>query len=411
MVRAGPEQSVGVLNVKRSLLILPLLALAGLFGVSLASAATPPPPKTYNVLVGQGVVGVAANDFFPDAITIHKGDTIHFSNPYAEPHTVTFAPQGTAVPSLIIPNPTGAPGQVFNPLATEVTDTSPVTFDPHAYYNSGFLFQGDTADVLFNTVGDFTYLCLFHPGMELDVSVIGTPVEVPDQTAIDAQAKAQSDALIATGQAIISDYQLTKTTDASGVSTWNAQAGGGVGQADVLSFLPSTIKISTGDSVKWTNPSGTPHTITFGAAPELFGTTPNVEGGDPASLQTFTPAAVFPAGGNTYDGSAPVHSGIIDGTGAFPAGTNFTLKFTKAGSYVYVCILHPGMSGTIEVSDRSVAPPPAPAPAPRPVTPPNTGMGDATSSGAPWAMSIALLATVVGTMTIAGGAAASRRIR
>jgi plastocyanin len=316
------------------------------------------------------------------------------------------------VPPLIIPNPTGAPGSVFNPLATEVTDASPVTFDEHAFYNSGFVFQGDSTDVVFDTIGNFTYLCLFHPGMELDVTVTTTATEVPDQTAIDAQAKAQSDGLIATGQAIIAGYDLTKTTDASGVSTWNAQAGGGVGAADVLSFLPATIKINTGDSVKWTNPTATPHTITFGAAPELFGTTPNVEGETPSELQTFTPGAVFPSGGNTYDGSAPVHSGIIDAAGDFPAGTNFTLKFTKAGRYVYVCILHPGMSGTIEVADRVVAPPPAPAPAPRPVTAPDTGTGAAASGGSgSWAITIAMLGAVTGAIVVAGGAAASKHDR
>lgn len=394
--------------MKRTLLILPLLALAGLLGLSTAGAATPPPPQTFTVLVGNGVVGVAANDYFPDAITIHKGDTIKFTNPYEEPHTVTYAPLGTAVPPLIIPNPTGAPGQVFNPLATEKTNVSPSTFDDHAYYNSGFFFKGDTADVLFNTIGDFTFLCLFHPGMELAVSVIGTAVEVPNQAALDIKAKAESDALIATGNAFIADYQLTKTTDASGVSTWNAQAGGGVGLADVLSFLPGTIKINTGDTVKWDNPTFTPHTVTFGAAPELFMTTPNVKGGTPAQLQTFSPGAVFASGGNTYDGTGAVHSGIIDGSGAFPAGKSYSLKFTKAGKYVYVCILHPGMSGTIEVANKVVAPP-APPTAPRPVTPPNTGTGDATTGGSAWILSIALLSAVAGAIAVAGGAAASRR--
>lgn len=393
--------------MKRLLLIGPLVAVAALLGVSFAGAQTAPPPVTYTVLAGNGVVGVAANDFFPGQITIHKGDTIHFTNPYAEPHTVTFVPQGTTVPALIIPNPTGAPGSVFNPLATEVTDSSPATFDPHAYYNSGFLNEGDSADVLFDTVGNYTYLCLFHPGMELAVSVIGQPVDVPDQAALDAQAKTESDALIATGQAFIADYVLNKTTDASGASDWEAQAGGGVGLADVLSFMPATINITTGDSVTWNNPTATPHTVTFGAAPPLFGTTPNVDGESPAELETFTPGAVFPSGGNTYDGTAPVHSGIFNAIGEFPAGKSFTLKFTKAGSYVYVCILHPGMSGTVVVSDK-VAPPPAPAP--RPVTPPNTGSGP-DAQGAPWAASVALLGLIVGAMTVAGGAAVTRRVR
>ena len=65
--------------------------------------------------------------------------------------------------------------------------------------------------------------------------------------------------------------------------------------------MPRTIKINTGDSVKWTSRTFTPHTVTFGAAPDLFAMTPNVAGKQPAQLQTFAPGAVFAAGGNTYD--------------------------------------------------------------------------------------------------------------
>ena len=392
----------------KKLLIVPLVALSGLLGIHSVTYADPAPPsQTLTVQVGNGVVGVAANSFLPERISIHKGDTIHFANPYAEPHTVTsLAASETSIPSLTMPNPTGAPGEVFNPLATEKTATnSPVDFDPIHYFNSGFLFKGDSVDVTFNVTGDFKFLCLFHPGMELNLNVSGQPINLPDQTKIDAQAKAESDGLIAVGKAIIADYTLTKTT-AGGASTWESQVGGGVGLVDLLSFLPGTIKINTGDSVKWTSRTFTPHTVTFGAAPELFAMTPNVAGKQPAQLQTFAAGAVFPAGGNTYAGSGNVHSGLIDETGGFPAGTSFTLKFTKAGKYVYVCILHEGMSGTIEVSDKVVAPPPAPAP--QPIAPPNTGSGPAGSSSSGWLALIALIA-VAGAASVAVGATAGKR--
>ena len=36
-------------------------------------------------------------------------------------------------------------------------------------------------------------------------------------------------------------------------------------------------------------------------------------------------------------------------TPAFPTDS-FSLTFTKAGRYPYLCLLHPGMAGTVEVS-------------------------------------------------------------
>jgi plastocyanin len=46
-----------------------------------------------------------------------------------------------------------------------------------------------------------------------------------------------------------------------------------------------------------------------------------------------------------------VNSGILPGEG----GGNFSLTFTKAGSYGYVCLLHPGMAGTVVVQPAGSA--------------------------------------------------------
>jgi len=55
-------------------------------------------------------------------------------------------------------------------------------------------------------------------------------------------------------------------------------------------------------------------------------------------------ATAFPSGGPSYDGTGFVNSGLLEGK-----GKTFALTFTKAGSYGYFCLLHPGMVGQVVV--------------------------------------------------------------
>lgn len=383
--------------MKLRLLLIPVMALAGVLAASTYAAASPV-PQTRTIHVGGGGGGVAANDFFPDEITINKGDTIHFANPYEEPHTTTYVPgvpEPMAVPDLIIPNPSG-PGTIFNPLAVAPTDTSGNTtgFDPHAYYNSGFMLKDASVDVLFNVVGSYKFICLFHPGMELSVAVVGTPVTIASQEDLDKQGDAQRDGFIAAGKSMAAGVTLTKATDASGTQAWNLQVGATQGQSDVMQFLPAApLNISTGDSVKWTSVTETPHTVTFG---EPFN--PFAQNG---SVLSFSPAAALPSGGSTYSGGN-ANSGLMDVTGQVPGGSTYSLTFTKAGTYAYVCLLHAdqGMAGTIVVSDK------APAPASRPpttITPPNTGSGGvAGAEQGAWLPALLMLGVAGAALALAG---------
>jgi hypothetical protein len=68
-------------------------------------------------------------------------------------------------------------------------------------------------------------------------------------------------------------------------------------------------------------------------------------------LLTLNPRVALPSGGTTYSGTGFVNSGILPLT--LPPGStappSFTLTFTKAGTYPYVCLVHPGMDATITV--------------------------------------------------------------
>jgi plastocyanin len=127
-------------------------------------------------------------------------------------------------------------------------------------------------------------------------------------------------------------------------TTWQATIG--AESADkalqAQAFGPATITVKVGDTVNWTL-TAFAHTVAFLSGGERPADI--VPTGEDA-LQMFNPVVFFPSGGPTYDGSGFVNSGVLEAPGA-----TFGLTFTKAGSYGYVCLIHPGMAGTVVVQD------------------------------------------------------------
>lgn len=113
--------------------------------------------------------------------------------------------------------------------------------------------------------------------------------------------------------------------------TWNVIAGGQTPDMALqgLGFYPGVITINEGDMINWTLGGDEPHTVSFMSG------TPVPPPGSPASLN--------PAGGSSYNGSGFTSSGIM-----LP-GMIYSLNFTKAGVYTYLCLLHPGMGGVVKV--------------------------------------------------------------
>jgi plastocyanin len=88
-------------------------------------------------------------------------------------------------------------------------------------------------------------------------------------------------------------------------------------------FVPATVNIKVGDTVKWTNPAVITHTVTF----------------DPAQAATASnvvlPAGVAPFGSDNMEEDA-----------------TFSHTFTVKGTYKYICKMHEamGMVGAVVVS-------------------------------------------------------------
>jgi len=144
------------------------------------------------------------------------------------------------------------------------------------------------------------------------------------------------------------------------------------------SFYPDNITIHVGDSVTWKkNSDGEPHTVTFlGPDDKLPDFLASAPGGPPPQLPAsgpfpklnVNPAVVFPAGGNTYDGSAFTSSGALADN--IPGPPVYNLTFTKPGTYKYVCLIHTAqypdgsrspMVGTVTVVAADAALPMTPA--------------------------------------------------
>jgi plastocyanin len=145
--------------------------------------------------------------------------------------------------------------------------------------------------------------------------------------------------------------------------------------ADLNQFFPSSIKVHAGDSVRFTIAGF--HAVNFPkrgeappplAAPDTSHPANNsVDSSGTAYWFNGQPTPVIPSivsagtgSGKPYTGAAAVGSGL-------PLGPPkpFVVKFPKAGSYTYYCVVHPGMKATVSVVGKSKPVPSAKADAAR----------------------------------------------
>jgi len=267
--------------------------------------------------------------FYTNAITIDAGDSVTWTFPAGEPHTVTFLGNRTALPP-----PT-------DPSAAQPAGGS--SYDGSTYTSSGFMLLGKTYTLTFPKPGSFTYYCILHGqhgGMvgTIIVQQSGAPYpKAQTQYTTDAQASISRDLTAASASVGEFPYAVGGTHLAAGIASGLSNAPPAT--STVVRFLDSkseapnqSVSVHVGGTVTWTNLSNNfPHTVTFGIAGAPF---PN--------LPPFAP----PSGGPTYDGTAVTNSGVMQ------PGQNYSLTFTKAGTYTYHCLFHDdteNMIGTVVV--------------------------------------------------------------
>jgi len=319
--------------------VLGLIASSIVGPTSVASAA-----QTVTLSAGAESVGgdVQLNTFAPLQVTINVGDTVTWRLDSTEFHNIMFT-SGAPGPELILAGPDG----VFFNSAVAFPTGGP-NYDGTGIVGSGLLNTGDKFSLTFTKAGTYTYLCSIHVGMGGSVNVVANGQGVDTQAAIDARRTAQVNGDLATKAlpAVMANRGQLVTPSA----TVGVAAGVQAGLADSLRFFPERVTIHVGDSVSWIwRTEETPHTVTFFGgkpAPEVVMPQPQANG--PPRLQ-LNPAVLAPAGAaGDWDGGSYLNSGFLQPMPHQPA-PEFGVHFSTAGTFDYVCLLHPGMQGTIVV--------------------------------------------------------------
>jgi plastocyanin len=293
--------------------------------------------------VGAGIsdpddANIAILEFLPETITVEAGTDVTWEWSGAEPHSVSFVPEGQDPPNVEEDPSAVAP----------VPATGPI--DGSAFVSSGLQPLGPTApapfEASFATAGTYPYLCLIHPGMTGVVEVVDaggaadTPTDVAERRAADT-ADYLAEGQAAKAELVGADPE--KTDNGDGTSTWTVQMGTTTEHTDVLAFAPSPAGVKAGDTVTFVNSSGAPHTASF------FGT------GAEALQDPFDPKVVQPSGPSPQELSAAgyINTGwLLPDVGPPLEARSFSFTVPEAGTYAYVCILHAPseMTGSIEAS-------------------------------------------------------------
>jgi len=297
-----------------------LLAAMPALLASNAHAASTTKAKTWNVMVGaqsrSGAIQTMA--YGPKKIWINAGDTVHWVSNSMEPHTVSFIDADH-------------PAVAFDLATTYMTapTTKHTISRPGQFRSSGIMAPAPDAvfpdavtsyDLKFLKPGKFRYLCYLHGKAMSAVVVVRTAGTPYPHTQADytAMATKASNADI--------EHGLNLWADALGAAdSHHVFVGAADMKAMVNRFIPGSIVVKVGDSVTFDlarNAFPVPHTITFGPPPA----NPFAPTGDPTN----------------YQGGA-LSSGVILPPGFGPPPNAFTVKFTKAGTYSFVCLLHAGM--------------------------------------------------------------------
>jgi plastocyanin len=328
--------------------------------------------------------------YFPKELTVHPGDSVSFGlNNSGEPHTVAL---GSLVDAVAVPYAQLTPAQkqasepppAIKAALAKVPQLLPegpgdaIQAGAQPCYQATGLPSTKAACAVHT--GDFTgteslvssgwldpnapftlkvsdsarpgvynYFCQLHgPDMAGKLTIADKAAAIPSPTDVTAAATtalhADADKLAKAAAAVAAAPQAKPV---AGLFDQSFQEGG------IAAFGPKNITIPVGGAVTWAVFG--PHVLYFNAPASAQ----QLRVPAPDGAVHFNAKAAIPIGGP----GAPQKPGLFDGgswngVGEHSSGAIFSfppdlfrykLRFTKAGTYSYLCTFHTGMKGTVTV--------------------------------------------------------------
>ena len=303
--------------------------------------------------------GSQALAFLPNELWVHTGDTIRWTFPTHERHTLTFLKPGQTRPPGFGPVfgvPVGCPGLT--------PDGS--SFDGTACVTTGVLLLGEdtgptasapTYTVNFPATGNFKFVCLIHADMTGVVHVLDASEPLPhyedfyDRQAQSEQVLLLADASRLEGRGTPGNEDQAQSNDvAVGIGEIVTTTGAGSQTASRMRFLRDTIVVRVGDTVEWTSldPSIN-HTVTFGVEPaDPRPRSANVLLSSDGARQAVISSPMDSVNSGFLSPTPQDRAGLAQ---SLPGVTRFRVTFTSPGTFNYICAVHDqlGMKGTVIV--------------------------------------------------------------
>lgn len=273
----------------------------------------------------------------------------------------------TAALPCYAPKESDLPLDKAKPCAKKLR-TQPEFDGSHAYYSSGFIpFEGELANEFDLKIaedtkdGRYGFYCNLHGVLMSGEINVKRGADVESQGDINrrgaAEAKREIDILKKVyDKEKAGDGEYPLPLAGSGDETVYSTA-----HAQVVEFTPRTINAKVGEKVTWTFIGD--HSITFNVPPytPLFVFDKRGYLGFNESLDKAKggwPGAPEPPEGAEEEERDPVtvDAGDFDGSGGIRSsgtgwsdGDKYSVTFTKAGTYPYACLIHPGQIGKVVV--------------------------------------------------------------